>query len=99
MLGLSHPAGNPRSTHRPWALYGGLCVTLGARSHPAAWSTLAVRSAELGHDLLGNVLHDGSSPRHAPGIHRQYDVVDASLLVGAEAGNHLVYLIAGETGA
>src|SRR5215510_8453648 len=99
MPGFSHPSGDHPTTHRSWALYGGLGAALGASEHPTPRSTLAVRSTELGHDLLGNVLHDGSYPRHVPGVQRQHDVVYASLLVGAEAGDHLVHMVTWETGA
>src|SRR4249919_3409099 len=99
MPDFSHPAGNPRTTHRSWALYRGLCAAPDASEHPAPRSTPAVNSAELRHDLLGNVLHDGSYPRHVPGVHCQHNVVYASALVGAEAGDHLFRVVSGETGA
>src|SRR5438132_13000413 len=99
MPDFSRPAGNPRTTPRSWALYGGLGAALGAGEHPAPRSTLAVSSAELRHNLLSNVLHDGSYPRYIPGVHRQHDVVYASILIGAEAGDHLVSIVAWEAGA
>src|SRR2546422_9589679 len=99
MPGFSHPAGDHRTTPRSWALYGGLGAALGASEHPAPRSTPAVSSAELRHDLLGHVLHDGSDPRHVPSVHCQHNVVYASLLVGAEASDHLFCVVAWETGA
>src|SRR5689334_7010693 len=85
--------------HRSWTLYEGLCTALGAGEHPAPRSTLAVSSAELRHDLLSNILHDGSYPRHIPRVQRQYDVVYASLLIGPEASDHLLYAVSRETRA
>src|SRR6266545_2407096 len=85
----------PRTTPRSWALYG----RLGAAEHPVPRSTPAVSSAELRHDLLGHVLHDGSYPRHVTGVHCQHNVVYASILVGAEAGDHLLHAVSRDTGA